>query len=412
MARNSPFLKDFAELSRIGSTPAGGVERQAASAADCEARAWLEHLLGAMGATVIYDAIGNQFGLFEFQPGAPYVLVGSHLDSQPRAGRFDGAYGVLAAAHAAERLRAGCEENPPRRNLAVVNWFNEEGSRFTPSMMGSGVFCGTLPLVDALNATDLQGVSVREALDRAAWSGPAGSHTPPDICAYAEIHVEQGKTLEQVGAQIGVVTATWGARKYRAVVRGEQGHTGSTLMEDRRDALVGAAVVIAAVRRLCAEYPAGQLHSSVAQLSVQPNSPVTIAREVVFNVDLRSPHSEILAAAHERLHEITAEAAEESRTTITLEATHEWALNPYPEAGVQLGRAAAIACGYQPHDVYTVAGHDSTNLKEIVPTVMLFVPSVDGISHNEAECTSDADCLAGVEVLTAVVRRLLAGELG
>ena len=396
------FLADFQAMSANGATPGGGVERQAASEGDNLNRAWFHDVLESLGARVLYDDIGNQYGLFELKPGAEYVGLGSHLDSQPLAGRFDGAYGVLAAAHAAGRVVKS--ETEARYNLAVINWFNEEGSRFSPSMMGSSVFTGTLALERARSVTDLAGVTVAQAQEAAGWS-PRGE--APTLAAYAEIHVEQGKQLEASGNTIGLVTATWGAKKFQAVVSGEQGHTGSTLMADRHDALFGASLIIAEVERLTHEFEAGQLQASVSQLTLEPNSPVTIAREVRFNVDVRSPSTEVLDKAQKRLQEIIGAAEEESRTSVELIPTHEWALNPYPAAGVALAREVVEELGYPHQEIYTVAGHDSTNLKEIVPTVMLFIPSVDGISHNEKEFTTEADCLAGLDVFTHVAQRLV-----
>ena len=403
---NERFLNDFEAMSVNGATPGGGVERQAASEGDIKNRQWFAKLLNELGATVIYDEIGNQFGLFEFDPALPYVGLGSHLDSQPLAGRFDGAYGVLASAHAAARLaeRIKTTGEQPTRNIVVINWFNEEGSRFAPSMMGSSVFTGKMELEEALKSTDLAGITVEEAISQADWQ-PV--QAPPKVSEYAEIHVEQGKDLEGAGNQIGLVTATWGARKFQLTVNGEQGHTGSTLMADRKDALFGASLIIAAVRRLTSKYQTGQLQASVSQLTLEPNSPVTIAREVKFNVDLRSPDSEVLESAQQELESIILAAEDESKTSIEKEQTHQWELNPYPEEGIEVSRRVVEDLGISHQEIFTVAGHDSTNMKDVVPTVMLFIPSKDGISHNEAEYTSPEDCLTGVRVFTEVAAQLI-----
>lgn len=410
---NNGFLNDFSTLSGFGATPDGGVDRQAGTGADHATRQWFGQWLTAHGFTESVDAIGNQFGTLELIPGAPYVLLGSHLDSQPLAGRYDGAYGVLAAAHAAALVAAQVRSGDlvPVRNLAVVNWFNEEGSRFTPSMMGSSVFTGKLPLQRALATTDPGGISVADALAQ-GHSCPGGSAPAlADIARYAEIHIEQGRILEETGNQVGVVDRTWAAGKYRVTVAGAQSHTGSTRMEDRRDALYGAALVISAARDLAGEFAPGQLHTSVSELYVLPNSPVTIARQAVMNLDLRSPDEAVLERAMEILGKWTAEAEERSRTEITLELTHNWGLVSYPPEGVALGIASANRLGFTNMEIMTVAGHDSTNLKDVVPTVMLFVPSVEGISHNEAEYTRDDDALRGLELLTEVLRRLVCDEL-
>ena len=356
-----------------------------------------------------HDRVGNQFGLRETVPGAPYVLVGSHLDSQPYGGRFDGAYGVLAAAHAVHRL----DPSVARHNLAVVNWFNEEGSRFTPSMFGSAVFTGALDLADALRARDITGVAVGDALGALRTVGDGDVLTLDDVAAYAEIHIEQGRVLEDTGTTIGLVEATWAAHKYFLRVEGEQSHTGSTVMADRRDALLGAAHLVVLAREIADALSTTEapLHTSVSQMVVEPNSPVVVAREVRLHLDLRSPDEALLERANAMLHERLPAIEAAARVTVTSAAAHHWGVRPFPAGGVELARDAARGLGLSHREIMTVAGHDSVNLNDHVPTVMLFVPSVEGISHNEGELTRDEDVLAGVDLLTAVVARLAAGEL-
>jgi N-carbamoyl-L-amino-acid hydrolase len=408
--RDAAFLQDFATLCTFGATPGGGVERQAGSPADGEQRAWLTGLLTDEGFTVRFDRIGNQFGLLELVPGAPYVLVGSHLDSQPSAGRYDGAYGVLAAAHAAfalaEEWRAAGDT--PRYNLAVVNWFNEEGARFKPSMMGSSVFTGKLPLEDALATEDPSGIPVRDAL---AATASQGTLDGPDPAYYAEIHIEQGRGMERDGVTIGAVESNWAANKYEFVVHGEQSHTGSTIMADRQDALLGASLLVVAARDVADRFPDGVLHTSVGQLDVYPNSPVVVASRVTLLLDLRSADEELLAEADKALHEQLRVIEERARVRIEKTGSHCWGVTPYQFEGVELAEKLAANRGLKHARVKTLAGHDSTNMKDIVPTVMLFVPSVDGISHNEHEYTTDEDIVDGLHVLTDVVRALCVGEL-
>ncbi len=410
-AHGERFLADWAVHSRFGAVPGtNGVERQAASAADGAQRAWFAELLESRGFTVRRDAIGNQFGLLELVPGAPYVLTGSHMDSQPTAGRFDGAFGVMASAHAcfrvADELRAS--GRTPRFNLAVVNWFNEEGSRFKPSMMGSSVFTGKLPLDAALATTDPRGTSVADALDAI---GERGDLAGLDVASYAEIHVQQGRSMEEDGVTIGLVNATWAAHKFEFRVTGEQAHSGSTLMADRRDALLGAARLVVAARELVDEFEPGMLHTACGEMNVYPNSPVVVASDVELLLDLRSPSADVIRAAHASLMRTVDRVQREDRVGIEITAEHSWDQNPYPESGVELAREVAEELGLTHDRVMTVAGHDSTNMKDAVPTVMLFVPSVDGISHNLAEFTRDEDLVAGVDHLTGVVRRLAAGAL-
>ncbi|MDR2566765.1 MAG: allantoate amidohydrolase [Bifidobacteriaceae bacterium] len=404
------FLADFAELSAIGATGRGGVDRQAATAADAAARRWLAGLLAANGFEVVYDRVGNQFGLRGWVPDAPAVLVGSHLDSQPTAGRFDGAYGVLAAAHAAfavsESIATG--RLTPRLNLAVVNWFNEEGSRFQPSMMGSACYTRAMAPAAALATQDRAGQTVAEAL---AAQGMLGDWDGPEAACAAEIHVEQGRELEDTGYPIGLVTSAWAARKYSIEITGEQAHSGSAIMADRRDALYGAALVTVAIRAL-ADASNGKLHSGIGQMEVYPNSPVVVASRVKLLADLRSADVELLNRAAAELEERLAEAGKQARVRVDAQLTHAWDMEPYAPGGVELARRCADRLGLRHRPILTIAGHDSTNLKRMVPTVMLFVPSAQGVSHSEAEFTGDADLLAGLDLLTEVVGELIGGAAG
>ncbi|MFC9430904.1 M20 family metallo-hydrolase [Streptomyces sp. NPDC056987] len=403
------FVKDFATMSTFGATAAGGVDRQAASPDDVSQRRWLAGLLEAHGLRVAYDRIGNQFGLLERVPGAPFVVVGSHMDSQPTAGRFDGAYGVLAAAHAAFRLAEEWERSGdvPRFNIAVVNWFNEEGSRFVPSMMGSSVFTGKLSLEQALATRDRDGVSVREAMEP---TGFLGDEDGPPAAFCVEIHIEQGRNLENSGVTIGLVTSSWAANKYAFVVTGDQAHSGATLMEDRRDALLGASLLVVAAREIADRFP-GVLHTSVGQLDVYPNSPVVVASRVSLLLDLRSADESVLEEADALLHRRITEIEETARVTVERHHSHSWGVTSYQPNGVELARRGAKRLGLSHTDVMTVAGHDSINMRDLVPTVMLFVPSSEGVSHNELEFTTDEDMVAGLALLTEVVRSVATGEL-
>lgn len=406
---DAEVLADFRELSRFGETPRGGVDREALTAPDVEQRAWLTRWLTDRGFTVEFDRVGNQFGLFTWTPGAPYVMLGSHLDSQPLGGKFDGAYGVLAAAQAAWRVVRRIEETgeTPRHNIAVVNWFNEEGSRFQPSMMGSGVYTGKLDADAVLKTVDLAGVSVAEALEA---GGSLGTGEGPEAAAYAEIHIEQGRHLDEEGVTIGLVEATWAAQKYHLIVTGDQSHTGSTVISDRHDALLGASHLVVAARELADRF-GPDMHTSVGQMVILPNSPVVVAREVRLHLDMRSPDESLVEQADALLHERIAEIEKLADVRIEKDTAHSWGLLPYDPRGVELAREVADELGLSHRPMMTIAGHDSTNVKDVVPSVMLFVPSVDGISHNEGEYTTDEDLCAGVRLFTGVAERLVAGHL-
>lgn len=412
-AADAALLADFALMSTFGATSAGGVERQAASADDGRTRDWLAGWLTERGFTVVQDRIGNLFGLYEFVAGAPYVLAGSHLDSQPRGGRFDGAYGVLAAAHAADRLRRAHERSgvAPQFNIAVVDWFNEEGSRFKPSMMGSGVFTGALPLATALATTDTADVTVADALSAIDGLGTEDVFDATRaVCSYAEIHIEQGRELDKTGITLGLVDSTWAANKYEISVIGAQSHTGATAIADRQDALYGAALAVVALRDL-AERFGENLHTSCGQLTVYPNSPVVVAREVQMHLDLRSPSDELLAEADELLRREFAAIEVKADVAIERRFAHTWKGHVYQPEGVALARSVADDLGISAMTVRTRAGHDSTNMKDVVPSVMLFIPSVEGISHAESEFTRDEDLCSGVDVLTETLARMVEGAL-
>lgn len=404
------FLADFVSMSSHGATPAGGVERQAATNADGQTRNWFRGLAEGYGFDVHYDQVGNQFATIEFVPGAPYIALGSHLDSQPRGGRFDGAYGVLTGLYAArflaESVRA--EGTAPAFNVAVVNWFNEEGCRFKPSMMGSSVFTGKLTADQVLDTTDPNGTTVREALN---GIGTVGDYAL-DIAAYLEIHIEQGRSLDEAGVQIGLVASTWGANKYEFTVKGEQSHTGATVIADRKDALFAAASMIVAARDVADKFTDehGMVITSCGEISVFPNSPVVVASEVSLLIDVRSTDPERLAKADAELFRRFAEVEARSGCTIERGAEHIWGSQEYDRRGMELAADCAESLGLSHMPVRTLAGHDSTNLKDMVPTIMLFVPSVDGITHNEAEFTRDEDMLSGLAMMREVLRRASVGD--
>lgn len=403
------FLADFQSMSSFGATPRGGVDRQAATPTDGQTRNWFRGLCEGHGFSVEYDQIGNQFALLELAPGAPYVAIGSHLDSQPLGGRFDGAYGVLAAAHAAIAVRDRVTaEGGAVFNIAVVNWFNEEGCRFKPSMMGSSVFTGKLDADLALQTQDPHGITVREALESIGTIGD----TTVDLAAYVEIHIEQGRSLEDAGATIGLVESTWGANKYEFTVHGEQSHTGATVIADRRDALFAAASMVVAAREVAEEHTDddGMVITSCGEFTVFPNSPVVVASQVDLLIDVRSTDPDRLARADADLRRRIEGIQARSGVRIERGAEHIWEAKAYDRAGMDLARSCADELGLEHRVVRTLAGHDSTNLKDHVPTIMLFVPSAEGITHNELEYTSDEDMVAGLRLLEQVVGRVVTGE--
>ncbi len=404
------FLKDFHALAAIGATSGHGVERQAATPEDGRTRTWFARWAAEQGWPVRVDGIGNMFALLEWAPGADYVFIGSHLDSQPLAGRFDGAYGVVAALHAArtfeQRVKASGER--PQYNLAVVNWFNEEGARFAPSIMGSSVYAGLMNQEDMLAVQDLQGISVRDAL---IDIGFLGSDERPNAAAYAEVHIEQGRRLEREGLTLGAVDSSWYTQKLDVEVLGEQSHTGATAMADRHDALLGAAKIVQMVYEVTADFAEEALVSSVGQLNVEPNSPIVVARRVHLVADLRSGDPEIVAAARDKLVRDISALEEKHRLRINVRDFDVRPIQYFPEGGVELTEKVAAQLGLGIRRIQTMAGHDSVAMNTIVPSVMMFIPSVDGVSHCEREFTTDEDMVSGLHALIEVATELANGAL-
>jgi N-carbamoyl-L-amino-acid hydrolase len=405
------FLQDFHHVASIGATERGGVERQAATDEDRRTRDWFSEFARAHGWSVDVDGIGNVFAPVEVVPGAPAILSGSHLDSQPRGGRFDGAYGVIASLHAAAEVQRRVEAGAlaPKYNLVVVDWFNEEGSRFAPSIMGSSVFSGLMDRDEILAVRDLEGCTVRDALEGIGYLGT--SQGPRELAGYAEVHIEQGRILEREGVALGAVDSSWYTQKLDIEVFGEQSHTGATAMADRRDALVGAARVTLLVRDICSEYPAESLVSSVGQITVEPNSPIVVNSHVHLVADLRANDPAIVQGARDALVERFRLVAEEERLEIVAK---DFDIRPnryYPQEGVELQQRVADSLGLSIRRMQTMAGHDSVALNTVTPSVMMFVPSVDGVSHCEREFTRDEDLVNGLAALTGVVSEMLTGAL-
>src|SRR5437762_142891 len=389
------------ELARIGATAKGGVCRLAASDFDGEARRLFIRWCEEAGCTVAVDKIGN---IFARRPGRdpdlPPVVTGSHLDTQPTGGRFDGAYGVMAGLELVRTLNdLGYETLAP---IEIVAWTNEEGSRFSPAMVGSGMFAGVFDLAEDLARPDnITGVTLGAELARIGFAGPEPAGGRP-VAAYFEAHIEQGPILEAAGKPIGVVTGAQGQRWYEITVTGQEAHAGPTPMPRRRDALVGAARMIDAVNRI------GHAHApyacaTVGFVEVSPNSRNTIPGRVFLTVDFRHPEDAVLTAMDEALR--TACAAAAATQKLDLEVKEFWYFPPTPFEPrlITKVREAAAAQGYPHQDIISGAGHDAVYMARVAPTAMIFVPCVGGISHNEIEDAKPDDLTAGCNVLLNAV---------
>jgi N-carbamoyl-L-amino-acid hydrolase len=386
------------EMASIGATPKGGVRRLTLTPADREGRELFARWCREAELQVRVDAIGNMFARRAGRDdAAPPVVMGSHLDTQPNGGRFDGAYGVMAALEVMRALNdAGIRTRAP---LEVACWTNEEGSRFVPTMMGSGVFCGVYALETVLENRDLDGVSVEQALESI---GARGSAKPHEIAAYFEAHIEQGPVLEDTGTTIGVVQGALGQRWFDVTITGQDAHAGPTPMHLRKDAMLAAAQLTLEVNRIAMTFP-DSARGTVGHVQVKPNSRNVIPGEVRMTVDLRNARDSTLSKMKEELEKTAAAIAQERRVAVDLKEVVYFAPSEFAPELVGRVRAAAKDLGYTHRDIVSGAAHDAVYLSRIAPTAMIFIPCEGGISHNEIENARPEDVAAGCNVLLKAV---------
>jgi len=395
------------ELAAIGATPKGGVRRLTLTEEDRRARDLFARWAREAGLAVEVDAIGNVFARRAgADPTLAPVAMGSHLDSQPSGGKFDGAYGVMAGLEVLRTLNdAGIRTRAP---LEAVSWTNEEGSRYTPVMMGSGVFAGAYTLEQVLAQKDLDGIAVGEALRAIGYAGAARPHR---LGAYFEAHIEQGPVLEDTQTTIGVVQGALGQRWFDVAIAGQDAHAGPTPMELRKDALIAASRVVLEVNAIARRFP-DYARGTVGFLQVKPNSRNVVPGEVRMSVEFRNQKDATLNAMVGALKESMAAIEAECRVAVALQEVTYFPpcqFDPQLVAGV---RAAAAALGLTHRDIVSGAGHDAVYLARVAPTAMIFVPCAGGISHNEIESATPADLAAGCNVLLhAVLQKAgIAGE--
>ncbi|MDE0334293.1 MAG: M20 family metallo-hydrolase [Defluviicoccus sp.] len=393
-------------LAEIGATAKGGVDRQALSEEEARARALLAEWAGELGYRVSVDGISNLFIRREgADPALAPVLTGSHIDSQPTGGKFDGAFGVLAGLEALQALdEAGIETARP---VEVVAWLNEEGSRFAPGMMGSEAFARLRPLDEILAVADRGGTSVADELPRALAATPHAERRDIGfpVAAFVEAHIEQGPALERAGKPIGVVTGIQGVRRMRVRVTGEESHAGTTPKSARRDALWEAARMIDALQRNM--HRDEEHRFTVGMMEIRPNVPSVVASEVLFSIDIRHPDSDTLARLEAGVPAICRGASLdcEFETWTIAEASSIW----FDDGVVDTIEAAANDLGLGNMRLFSGAGHDARQLSRVCPTGMIFVPCEKGISHNEAENATPSDLADGARVLAETLVRLAMG---
>jgi N-carbamoyl-L-amino-acid hydrolase len=390
-------------LARFGAREDGGVDRPALSAIEREARAQLVTWAREIGLKPFTDRMANLFLRLDGRdPTLPPVLAGSHIDSQPTGGKFDGVFGVLAALESVQAIMAWGEQ--PLRPIEIVAWTNEEGSRFAPGMPGSEVFAGRKSLDEAYASRDGAGVSqgdaVRDVLARDV-DIPLRDFGFP-IHAYIEPHIEQGPLLEAAGIPIGIVTGIQGTRRYRVKVIGEAAHAGTALRAERRDALMAAVRMIAEIDRAALE--PDDIKLTVGLFEVTPNAPSVVPSEVLFSIDLRHRENDIVDDMDRKIRDIV--EAQRGPCAVELRQIAHAPSLAFASEIRSLIAAAAASEQMPAMDIYSAAGHDSRQLHYVCPTGMIFIPCRGGISHNPAEWAEPAHLAAGAKVLANVIWQL------
>jgi len=391
------------ETAKFGATPKGGVRRLTLGPEDRQVRDWFREACEKAGLEVRVDALGSMFGLRKGRDmSKPPVGLGSHLDTQPTGGKFDGVLGTLAALEVVRTLNdAGIETETP---ICICNWTNEEGSRFAPATMASAAYAGEYTTENILARRDATGVSVGEALDTIGYRGeePVGKRK---FGAFVELHIEQGPLLEAENKTIGVVDRGQGIIWYDGKITGFESHAGTTPMPLRRDALATLSEIVLAVERIAKAHGPHAV-GTVGEAVIAAPSRNVIPGEIAFTVDVRSPESKTLDDIDADLRTAVAEIAPRRKAEITLDAI--WRKEPtmFDPKLVDAVEGAAKMLGYSHRRITSGAGHDACNLATVVPAAMIFVPCKEGVSHNELEDATQADCAAGANALMHTVLAL------
>jgi len=388
------------EMAQIGATPKGGVRRITLTDVDRRGRDAFRAHCEAAGLTVRVDEIGNMFARRPGRdPNRLPVLFGSHLDSQPSGGKFDGALGVIAGL---EVMRSLNDHNiVTEAPVELVNWTDEEGSRFGHSLMGSGVWAGVFSLEKAYGLIDPDGVTVATALDQIGYRGPEKAQPFP-ADAYFELHIEQGPILEKEEKRIGIVTGAQAMVWYDAVITGQDAHAGTTPPSARKDALVATARIIDLVDRMMrARGEDGR--GTVGQLFVSPNSRNVVPGEVRFSVEFRHPSDAEVDRLDAQFPREAGFIARDCGVSLELTQLFKIPAQPFDPACVDLVRNATARLGFTSREIVSGAGHDAVYAARHVPAAMIFTPCKDGLSHNEMESILPEEARDGCQVLFEAV---------
>ena len=384
------------EMAKIGPGVAGGNNRQTLTDEDAEGRRLFQSWCEVEGMEMGLDKMGNMFARHEgTDPSLPPVMVGSHLDTQPTGGKYDGVLGVLAGLEIIRTLKdTGIKTKHP---IEVVNWTNEEGTRFSPPMMASGVFTGMHTLEWAYAREDAEGKSVGEELARIGWIGDeeVGAR---EMAAFFELHIEQGPILDDEGIEVGVVTHGQGLNWLQVTLTGRESHTGSTPMPKRRNAGLGMARITQLVDEIAWSHAPNAV-GAVGHCDVHPNSRNIIPGKVVFTIDFRAPEQEIIDDMESRMREGAEKICEDLGLTMEIEQAGKFDPVKFDDDCVAAVRNAAVRLGYSHRDLVSGAGHDACWINRVAPTAMVMCPCVDGLSHNEAEEITKDWAKASTDVL-------------
>jgi N-carbamoyl-L-amino-acid hydrolase len=391
------------ETAKFGRTPKGGVRRLTLSQEDRQVRDWFRTACEDAGLEVHVDALGSMFGLRRGRDMSKLpVGLGSHLDTQPTGGKFDGILGTLGALEVVRTLNdAGIETEAP---ICIANWTNEEGSRFAPAMMASAAYVGDFTVDDILSRKDAEGITVGEALDSIGYRGEAKVGTQK-FSSFVELHIEQGPILEAEHTTIGVVDAGQGVLWYDGKITGFESHAGSTPMPLRRDALLTLSEFGLALEKIAIKLGPHAV-ATIGEAVIKNPSRNVIPGEIAFTIDARSADTAILGALDRDMRWAAAEIAARRKVEIVIDKAWHKPPTHFDPKLVNAVEHAATTLGYSHRRITSGAGHDACNLNTIMPAAMVFVPCKDGISHNELEDATQADCAAGTNVLMHTVLAL------
>ena len=398
---NGPRLwSSLMEMAEIGATPKGGVKRLTLTDLDRQSRDLFAEWCRAAGCSITIDRMGSMFARRKgVDDSLPPVMVGSHLDTQPTGGKFDGALGVMAALEVVRSLND--LDIRTRHPIEICMWTNEEGSRYAPAMVGSGVFAGVVPLDVALAMTDVDGKVFGEELTRIGYAGSAPVGGRP-VHALFELHIEQGPILEEAGIDIGIVTAANGQKWYEITLDGVESHAGPTPMNRRKDALLGAARIVELVNQIGHAFDPGAC-ATCGMIQSYPNSRNVIPGRVFLTVDFRHPEAARLVAMDKALREGIEEIVTRTGLTFEMKMVADFPPLPFDASCVEAVRSAASRLGYSAREITSGAGHDAVYMARVCPVAMVFTPCIDGISHNEAENMTPDWATAGCNVLVHAV---------